>query len=242
MRNTLLATMLLSQLILGTQASQREIELFAATFEKQLQAARYMEKSCAPVQLVGWEGDATYRCSYTVRDSRTGRKKDGLVVMLNPTANQLSSWILNGCAAASPNEILAKCARRLLHRVMKESGGQFPVSGVVYEDIMPKDGIYEAYGFASGVTAVLEGVQHRREKPFEADELEIALRAMPMKTASQAGFARLVSVTRAEYRAVQPSTNVDGLRWLMVVRDEHRKAMRGTRNALFEAWLAANPR
>jgi hypothetical protein len=128
----------------------------------------------------------------------------------------------------------------VFRRVLKQSGGQFPVAGIVYEDIIPKDGVKEAYGFANGVTTILDGIKHRQTEPLARAELEAALNATPIRTASEAAFARIIGVTRAEYLRANPSADVTKLNWLAVVREEHKKAMKSSRNALFEAWLAAN--
>ncbi|WP_156864304.1 hypothetical protein [Casimicrobium huifangae] len=219
---------------------QSDIEAFAAKIETPLRAARYMVDACSPTTIAGWEDYATVRCKYTVTDKKTGATKDGLVVLLNPSSTVLSAWIMNACEAIRPSEPLTNCAQRLFRRVLEQSGGQFPVAGIVYEDILPHDGVQEAYGFSDGVTTLLQGVKHRRTEPFSTAELEAALSAQPIRTASEAAFARLVGVSRAEYLKSNPSTDVTNLNWLAVVRGEHKKAMKSARNALFEAWLAAN--
>ena len=47
-------------------------------------------------------------------------------------------------------------------------------------------------------------------------------------------------MTRSEFKRYRSEANVDGLAWLDVVRQEHQVAMKGGRNALIEAWLAAH--
>jgi hypothetical protein len=226
--------------IAAMAASQSEIDALALKIEKPLKAARYMEGNCAPVTIAGWENHATLRCSYNVRDKKQGTNKPGLVLMLNPSATLLSAWIINACQSIQPAANPAKCAKRLSDRVISQSGGQFPIAGIVYEDLIPKDGIYESYGFASGITTVLNGVKHRNTTALGAEELEFSLTAAPIKTASDSAFARIVGVTRSEYKKSNPSVDVTGLNWLKVVAEEYKKAMKGERNALLEAWLAAN--
>lgn len=219
-------------------APSDEIAAFASKIEAPLRLARYMESNCVPLSLAEWVGHETQKCSYTVKDRATGKAKPGLVILLNPSAKLLSTWIVNACRTVRPLE--SGCPDRLFRRVLEQSGGQFPVAGIVYEDILPEDGVQEAYGFKNGVTTILQGVQHRRVEPFSPSELDSALAAQPRRTASEAGFARIVGVTRNEYLKANPTATVSGLNWLNVVRDEHKKAMNGDRNSLLEAWLASH--
>jgi hypothetical protein len=226
--------------IAAMAASPSEIDALALKIEKPLKAARYMEVNCVPVAITGWENQATSKCSYSIRDKKQSTNKLGLVVMLNPSATLLSTWIINACKDIRPAENLVICTKRLSDRVISQSGGQFPVAGIVYEDLIPRDGIYESYGFASGVTTLLKGVKHRNTMALSAEELEFALTAAPIKTASDSAFARIVGVTRSEYKRSNPSADVAGLNWLKIVADEYKKAMKSDRNGLLEAWLAAN--
>lgn len=206
-----------------------------------LQRAAYMASGCAPVVFPGWEGYATRRCAYVVRDSTTGRTKSGLVVLLDPSALQLSAWLLSACRTVRPQQPLAECVDRLFRRVIAQSGGQFPVAGIVYEDLIPQDGVYEAYGFRNGVTVRLSGVTHRDTEPMRDEQLVAALSAPVLSTITESAPARIAGVTRAEYANAHPGVAVDGLQWLAVVAMEHRRAMRSDRNGLLEAWLRGAP-
>lgn len=221
-------------------ATEEEIKVFAHQIEKPLHSARYMEDVCTPAKLKEWEGFDTQKCSYKMKDAKTGEIKPGLVILLDPTPAKLSAWILNACETVRPNEVKAACAERVFQQIKDQSGGQFPVSGIVYEDILPQDGIYEAYGFADGVTSVLKGIKYRRTTAFSSQELEAAITAIPTRTASERAPARVVGVTRKEYLLSYPEAKVTGLGWLNVVREEYKKAMNGDRNVLIEAWLKAN--
>lgn len=68
----------------------------AAEIERQLSRARYMEGKCEPVSIAEWAGFQTQRCVYAVTDKKTGARKQGVVVMLNPSALQLSTWLVHG--------------------------------------------------------------------------------------------------------------------------------------------------
>ena len=114
------------------------------------------------------------------------------------------------------------------------------MAGIVYEDIIPKDGINEAYGFRDGVTTRLAGVTHRRTEPFSAQELEAAIMAKPLSTVTMNAYARIVGVSRNQFQKAHPTVPVAGMSWLTTVRTEYQKAWTSDRNTLIEAWLAAN--
>lgn len=240
MRAYLLTALLLLPWDGAQSASNGDIDAYAKKIEGPLKKARYMERDCTPTKMAGWNGFNTVRCSYAVTDKTTGQVKPGLVILLDPSASTLSAWILNACETVRPAEQISSCSNRLFQAVLANSGGQFAVAGIVYEDLIPKDGLYEAYGFHNGVTVLLKGVEHRRTKAFSGAELEAALCATPERTASQAGYGRIVGVTRDEYLKFKPGTDVVGLKWPAVVSGEHKKAMNGQQNSLLDAWLAAN--
>lgn len=200
-----------------------------------------MEKDCTPFLYPGWKGFDTIRCSYSVSDGKDGKQKSGLVIMLNPSAAQLSGWIIQACKNVSPDLDLAKCAEYLFKRVMTQSGGQFVVAGVVYEDYIPADHVFEVYAFRDGVNVVLNGIKHRRTSALSAAELESSLNTPPVRTVSDAAFARVTGTSRNEYRWANPNIDINGLEWLTVVRATYQKAYRSERNELLEEWLRNNP-
>jgi hypothetical protein len=222
-------------------APSAEVAALANEIEAPLRASRYMEGNCVPTTQAGWEGYDTRRCSYEVRDKKTAVVKPGLVILLDPPALKLSEWIISACRHVLPSQPLSSCTSRLFARILDQSGGQFAVAGIVYEDLIPNDGVFEAYGFKDGVTALLDGVQHRRTEAFSSKELEAALVAKATSTVSQDAYARIAGVTRDEFRKANPAASVEGLAWLKTVRAEYQKAWKSDRNSLIEAWLAANP-
>ena len=222
-------------------ATSSDAEQLAARIETRLKEARYMEQHCQPVAYPGWEGFETQRCNYTITDAKTGTQKPGLVVMLNPTALMLSNWIVEACKRVRPNLALSTCSDYLVNRVIKQSGGQFAVAGVVYEDIIPEDNVYEAYAFRDGVTVVLEGVKHRGTKLLTPPQLEAALTTRPSSTVTKAGYARIAGTSSNEYRWANPGTDIEGLKWPTAVRMSYQQAWLGDRNYLIEQWLLNNP-
>jgi hypothetical protein len=196
-----------------------------------------MEDECTSISLVGWENLPTLKCRYHVTD-KGGTKKPGLVIMANPIPERLAAWILNACEAVKPATNQRACARGAFAHILDQSGGQFPIAGVVYEDIIPQNGVFEAYGFHNGVTTRLSGLKHRRTKPLNDVELETILSAAPLNTITLAAPARIIGVTRGVYMMAHPSVDIDGLKWNDVVAGEHKRALSGDRNFLIETWLA----
>jgi len=198
----------------------------AERLEPRLRQARYMDRRCEPVAIPRWEGYETRRCEYQVKDAATGVVKPGLVVLLDPSALQLATWIVSACAQAAPEAPAADCARHLETRILGQSSGHFAVAGVVLEDILPEDGVYEAYAFRDGVTVRAKGFEQGTTEVL--DPARLAAAAGPVTaTASKAAPARLAGVTRAEFKAFRPGAKVEGLAWLETVRAEYQRAWRG---------------
>lgn len=223
---------------------QAEIEpsKIALQIEKKLTKSRYMEMNCENVEVSGWEGFATKRCNYEITDKKTGNQKKGLVILLNPTALQLSNWSINACLNVRPQEPRSECVERVISRIINQSGGQFPISGIVYEDLIPKDGIQESYGFRNGVTVRLAGLAHRDTAPLSPDQLKASLTADVVSTVSEEAPARIIGITRAQYHAANSEANVKGLNWISVVKEQYKLAMKSDRNHLIESWLHSAPR
>jgi hypothetical protein len=202
-----------------------------------MRSARYMENgSCTPTTYPGWESFPLQRCEYSVRD-RGGRRKTAVVIMLNASPEQLARWVVFACREAR-GTTGASCTRRLGRQITGQSGAQFPVAGIVYEDILPADGIHEAYVFRHGVTVGVEGFPHRLTRQATPREIDAALNG---RVQWSGRYARVQSTTREDYRAaggtadVGTSTNRK-LAWLDVVRADYQAAWGADRNGLMIAW------
>ncbi len=218
-------------------ASEQDIAAYATKLREPLKKARYMEGECTSISLSGWENIPTLKCRYGVKD-KGGRKKTGLVVMANPNPERVATWILNACEVVKPTRNRQYCAQYVFGRIIRQSGGQFPVAGIVYEDLYDPKGVFKAFGFYNGVTTRLSGLKHREMRPLKDIELQAILDAAPLNTISDSAYARIIGVTRDEYKKAHPSVDIEGLKWNDVVADEHKRALSGDRNFLIEAWLA----
>jgi hypothetical protein len=213
----------------------------ADEFRDRLHKSRYMESpNVSDIHLPTWPGFPTQRYTYSVTD-KDGTTKTADVVMLNPSAEQIARWIVfalievNG--TYSPDD-----GRKIFRHILSQSGGQFPVAGVVYEDILPADGKYELYCFRDGVTVSLEGVPHRSTTPLTPEQIQLSLTAPITRVFT---YARIQSTSPAQFIAIggPPDILKDGrptLRWPDAIRAAYQSAWNSPRNDLLLAWVNAN--
>lgn len=222
---------------LPREALERVAAFFAARA-----TARYMEQDCGSTTYPGWDGYPLLRCRYEVTDSDE-RRKSAEVIMLNPSPETLAVWIVDACLAVRGSAD-RECTETLSRRIHDQSGGQFPVAGIVFEDNLPADGVYEAYGFRDGVTVGIEGVEHRGTGQPSEEEIHASLFG---RVTWSGLYARLQGTTREQYRASGGTVAVGDssrsnrkLAWLDVVRELYQAAWDTQRNELLIAWARAN--
>lgn len=194
-----------------------------------------MEGRCRKGSHPGWEGFPLKRCRYVVPDV-TGHKATE-VILLNPSSRRLARWIASACKAG-PSD----CADRLAERILWQSGAQFPVAGIVLEDMRPADGHYEMYCFRDGVRIEVAGFPTAStERPTPA-HFDTCVTGELLEPTS---FARIAGTTPDEYLAAggREAVGRDGAptaRWLAVTRSLYQAAWRSDDNPLLHAWVAAN--
>lgn len=204
-----------------------------------LARARYMEANPQPVVVLGWEGFPTVKYTYSVHDRATSSNKTASVIMLNPDANKLARWIATACFEAK-GELTTNDTAKMVKQIISQSGAQFPVRGIVYEDILPANGINEIFCFRDGVTVRVKGVKHCGEKQPTDEEIAQSLNA-PLEDVEWVGrFARIQSTTREQYQKAGGKENIEGKGWLDVNRKLYQQAWRSDRNELMIAWAKAN--
>lgn len=215
------------------------VQRLAERLAPRLARARYMEKEPQPVIVPGWEGFSTVKCTYSVRDHSTGAVKTASVIMLNPDARRLARWIVTACSEAkgSVDEALTG---KLANHILSQSGGQFPIRGIVYEDILPANGLYEVYCFMDGVTVKINGVDHRSETQPSPEQMQKALSAVGADVTWVGKYARIQSATREDYRKAGGKEDVEGAAWLNVSRRLYQEAWKSDRNELMIAWAKAH--
>ena len=215
------------------------IQQLAKELAPRLARVRYMERAPQPVTVPGWEGLPTVKYTYPVRDRATQATKTASVIMLNPDAHQLARWIVTACCETK-GCVDEAVTRKLADHIIAQSGAQFPVRGIVYEDILPANGIHEGYCFMDGVTVKLKGVEHRSEKQPSPEQMKTALNAVMADVTWVGQYARIQSTTREEYRKAGGQENVEGTAWLDSNRKLYQAAWKSARNELMIAWAKAH--
>ena len=193
--------------------------------------SREMEQDCIAVKLQGWEGFPTRKCDYRI----AGMEGKTSVVLLDADDARLHRWIASACLRAAPSAI-ETCATRLARHINLQSGGQFPVAGIVMED-MDRNGVPSPYPFRDGVTVALDALPKVQEGDPTAAQTAAALTGPPRRAKS---YARIASTARDQYLEVVPDARVEGLDWLTVVRQAYQKAWTSDENLLISAWALAN--
>jgi hypothetical protein len=215
------------------------MDRLAQELAPRLALSRYMEANPQKVTVPGWENFPTIQYTYTLKDKATGTNKTASVIMLNPDAQQLARWIVTACIEAK-GSVTTNLTKKLADRIISQSGGQFPIRGIVYEDILPANGIHEVYCFMDGVTVKVNGVDHRGEMQPSPEQMEKALRATKSEVTWVGKYARLQGTTREEYQKAGGNENVQDTAWLDVSRKLYQQAWNSDRNELLIAWAKAN--
>ncbi len=213
-------------------------------------AAKEMEQELVETVMdyPGWEGFALKHWRYKTPARGGISAHQAEVLMLNPTLEQLSRWIVIACLEAK-GEAKPEFTHKLAAQIIGQSGGQFPVAGIVYEDMDGKP--YETYGFRDGVTVGFEKMQNAEARDVTKDEIAASLdRKTPLRyTGSQ---ARLQSTTRAECREMylaaggkrnpnaETEVGVVDQVFLDINRKSYQEGWKTGRHAMMIAWARAN--
>jgi endoglucanase len=192
--------------------------------------------------LPDWEGFPVKLYEYkTSNDLYTHQPKTGLVYMLNPTPEKLAMWIATTCMAVK-NSVEFKYTDSLFRWVKEQSGAQFPVKGVVYEDQYTKD-FQEPYIFKDGVTVYIrDSTLFPKDKTCTPAQLAFYLRITNDDIKLQTGqYGRICSTRREDYTSAGGQEDVGDVydrkqKWLEVVRTLYKKAWHSDRNELMIMW------
>jgi hypothetical protein len=189
----------------------------APRYSKGIVTGRYMEGQCAETSFLNWEGFPLQRCTYRQPDSTVPGGRVATVIMLNPEKELLAKWLVASCVIVKGNTGVKNCAVKLAKDIINASGSQFPVAGIVLED-MDGNNVQDAFAFRDGVTVKLQGGTN--------NDLALDPNTVIQSTASQSGFARIQSTSRQVYKNYKGShaQDVTGLKWLDVVRELYQDA------------------
>ena len=195
----------------------------------------------------GWEGFPVKLYTYhTGYDKDFGCRKLGKVYLLMPDRRRLAMWVATAVWEVEGHLDLEKCSK--LFRFIKwQSGAQFPVSGVVYED-MEGDGTYYPYLFKDGITVYVPDGPWKSLNPDEK-QLDFYLTMKNEDLKPYTGrYARICSTTREQYKAnggtmevgTSDSEQTRIHAWMDAIREEYQKAWNSDFNMLIIAWARQN--
>jgi len=188
--------------------------------EKSIIPTRYMEKNLISKTdtISGWKNIEVSLYEYSVDNG----KKVGNVYMANADAKKLATWIITTCYILT-KKLDKENTDFLINSIKNASGGQFPVKGIVYENMDGKG--YQPYIFKDGVTVFLN--------QDTDNDLSLITNNNIRKTGK---YARIISTTREDYNAIFPDKNTNEIEWLNVVREEYKTALNSDKNELMIAW------
>lgn len=192
--------------------------------------------------LPGWEGYPVRLYQYqTGNDLYTGKPKIAKVYLLNPSPEKLAMWIVTACWEVKES-VDYKYTSKVLQWIKNQSGAQFPVKGIVYEDQYTRD-FQEPYLFKDGVTVYLQdSANWPQDKTCTPEQIELYLKISNKELKPQSGkYARIASTTREDYKNCGGTEDVGDvndkkLKWLEVVRELYKKAWNSDRNELIVYW------
>ncbi len=195
------------------------LEVIAARIEQQVIPTRYMEQTfiCKTDTLNGWKGIEVSLYNYKVHGTDIIAK----VYLADADSKKMASWIITTCVSLT-GKLSKTNSDKLIKDIRFASGGQFPVLGMVYEDMYGTG--QKCYLFKDGVTVYLADVNIK-----ELSEINDS-------TIIRVGkYARIISTTREEYINMFGEADLEGKNWLKVVRDEYKKALLSDYNNLMIA-------
>ncbi|MBQ0123147.1 MAG: membrane lipoprotein lipid attachment site-containing protein [Bacteroidales bacterium] len=225
------------------------LEVLTSRCQEVLDAA-YMQGTLLETRedLPGWEGYPVQLWEYyTGVDKYINQPKKGLVYMLNPSAEKLAKWIVNAVYDVTGN-IEFENVEKIRKFIKWQSGAQFAVAGVVYED-MYEATFYEPYVFKDGITVyVADSLYKAWDKHCTEEQLQYYLHMTNDQCTENSGrYARICSTTREMYYAAGGTADVgyseDGRRSLAFLAEIARcyqEAWNSDRNFLIYAWAKAN--
>lgn len=195
-----LATMLLPSGLLAQPFASDQASI------NKLDNNRYMEAgtcTISSIDLFGWPSNLLRRCVYTVGAGTNHRK--GIVYLHSLDSQVILKWVKSACTLAQPQEV-ESCTLINVQGIVQASGAQFPVGGIVWED-MNGDGRFEGYLFRNGITA-RDGRWRNGDLGQPSEMLQHSLAISPSINGAKSGFARIYSTARAQYRKLSGDVNV----------------------------------
>ncbi len=227
-------------------------ESSAAVLKAQYMAGQLLEET---MTYPGYEGYPVKLYEYkTGKDAKTGVQKTGRVYMMNPSAEKLAAWVATAVWRVK-RSLDISLMETVLNQIKTQSGGQFPVCGIVYEDMDDKG--YYPYLFKDGVTVyaadrskwATESETVPGNYSCTAEQLDYNVHVTNNELKNYTGiYARICGTTRTNYTAYGGDIDVGSdqprekrsVKWLEVVRNLYKEAWNSNENKLITAWAKTN--
>jgi hypothetical protein len=221
---------------LGSDGSltQSQVAIVEAYIAAHLGSPREMERTNlgSDAHYPQWEGFSLTFWRYTTDDGKSAE-----VLMLNPSNQQIARWVVTACLEIRHPVITdskpSKYAIQLCDQIISQSGGQFPVAGIVYENM--GGGPFLVWGFRDGVTVGYEGITNQVPTQVTPGQIKASL-SRSTKLRYVGNQARLESITRSEYRLAGGKADVSGAAFLDVNRQMYQAAWNSDRNQMLIYW------
>lgn len=196
--------------------------------------------------LPGWEGFPVKLYEYqTAPDLFSHQPKTAKVYLLNPSPKRLAMWIITTCWIVK-GSLSYSYTHKVFEWIKNQSGAQFPVKGLVYEDQYTPTDFYP-YVFKDGVTVyVKDSTQFPNDKTCTPEQINYYLHLTNAELKPQTGqYARIASTTREDYKSNGGTDDVGNksdrkIEWLNVVRKLYQQAMRSDTNQLIIDWAKSH--
>lgn len=196
--------------------------------------------------LPGWEGFQVKLYEYkTAPDLHTHQPKTARVYLLDPSPEKLAMWIATTCWIVKKS-LSYQYTHKMLAWITNQSGAQFPVKGLVYEDQYTPTDFYP-YIFKDGVTVyVNDSTQFPKDGTCTPEQINYYLHLTDAELKAQTGqYARIASTTREDYKNNGGKADVGSkddrkIEWLKVVRELYQQALRSDTNQLLIDWAKSH--
>ncbi len=229
----------------------------------------YMRKNCKDLAdsdlskygVQDWKSYPLEICQYQVKDSAGKRlTKTSSVILLKISDSIMSQWMTNTCMEINKPNL--NCIKILTQQIITQSGGQYPVRGIVYEDILKyhadykkkiyaADGFYEPFCFRDGLTVMLDTFRRNSIELLTEQQKQSCFIGPLSQDAEKVGlYARINGTSSLDYQKRSNENfkvihTVGGAilsteNWLTISRTETQAAIRTGANRLMTIWAWSN--
>jgi hypothetical protein len=191
-----------------------------------------MKQKCSPTK---FDDLPVLNCIYRTASpqSRTAQ-----VLLVDIPQSKWMDWIGHACSLVQVTK--NTCYKKVVDQIRKQSGGQIPWAGIVYEDIKPRDGKNEAYCFRYGISVAVTGLTRWLTRPLTNNEVRLCFESDDVVFVGV--FPRPISFSLSDYIEVTgkngfwDSPGVGNKKWLEEIRAVLKDSMNSDQNVFINEW------